>query len=401
MTHDPLAAAPRIAAAGPHPPLRQLDALTSLRFFAAMMVLAFHYASVGSGDAPFDGPASLGYSGVTFFFMLSGFILAYNYRDADFADPAIRRRYFLARLARIVPVYLLSLLLALPFFWRVLIDMPPSVLRNLFAAGAVLAPLGLQSWVPGAACALNCPSWSISTELFFYLLFPFAFPLVYRRPWHWGLSALLILIILWTLGGWLWAQLGGGRSIMQDLGPAPGATIAAQLLKYFPPIRVPEFLLGIVLFVFWERAGSRLAGAGLLAACAMAVAALWLLRNQVPELALHDGLTAIAWAPLILFGATVHGGPLAAPALIFLGRISFSLYLTHVTVLSLMNSLDRHVLGGALRTASPWLLVLPSALAALLVAALVYRLVEDPARRLIVRWTGSRPPRAPDPRPVA
>ncbi len=366
-----------------------------------MMVLAFHYASVGSGDAPLTGPASLGYSGVTFFFMLSGFILAYNYRDADFANTAIRRRFFLARLARIVPVYLLSLLLALPFFWRVLIDMPPSALRGLFAAGGVLAPLGLQSWVPGAACALNCPSWSISTEFFFYLLFPFVFPLVYRTPWRWGLGAVLALVTLWILGGWLWAQLGSGRSIMQDLGPAPAATMAAQLLKYFPLVRVPEFLLGIVLFAFWERAGARLPGAGLLAACAMAVAALWLLRNQVPELALHDGFTAIAWAPLILYGATVRGGLLATPPLIFLGRISFSLYLTHVTVLSLMNSLDRHVLGGALRAASPWFLVLPSALAALIVAALVYRFVEDPARRLIVRWAGNRPPRAPDPRPVA
>jgi peptidoglycan/LPS O-acetylase OafA/YrhL len=368
----------------PHPQVRQLDALTSLRFLAAMLVVLFHYSTVHFGDAPKTGLSSIGYTGVSFFFMLSGFILAYNYRKVDFSVAQNRYRFYWARAARIYPIYLASLLIAAPFFWVVLVGMKPVVLQYLYGAGGVLAPLGLHSWVPGAACALNCPSWSISTEFFFYLLFPFVFPAIYARPSLWTWICLAAWIAVLAGCTYLWARFGHGLTLMGDLRTDPVAEITSQFVKYFPVVRAPEFLLGILLFVAWERFGSRLSNGALLSAAALAALLLGLTWRQLPEIALHDGLTAIAWAPLILFGANVRSGPLVWPAMMFLGRISFSLYLTHVTVLSAMNSVDKHLLGGLLVSTSPWCLTIASAIAALVVATLSYEFIEDPARRAIM-----------------
>lgn len=115
-----------------HPVVEQLDALTSLRFFAAIYVVLFHYASVHGSvfDSRF---AHIGYAGV----------------------------------------FLLSLIASVPFLLSLLLTMPPGPLKTLAASSALLAPLGLHAWLPGASCAINCPSWSISVEFFFYVLFPF------------------------------------------------------------------------------------------------------------------------------------------------------------------------------------------------------------------------------------
>jgi peptidoglycan/LPS O-acetylase OafA/YrhL len=71
--------------------------------------------------------------------------------------------------------------------------------------------------------------------------------------------------------------------------------------------------------------------------------------------------------------------------MLFLGRISFALYLTHTTVLELILWLDKQALGGVLLAHSPWLVSTPSAIVAIAVAALLYLMVEDPARHFIMR----------------
>ena len=67
-----------------HPRVQQLDALTLLRFFASLYVLAFHYDALIFGEMSSSGFVSLGYSGVTFFFLLSGFILSHTYQYVEF-----------------------------------------------------------------------------------------------------------------------------------------------------------------------------------------------------------------------------------------------------------------------------------------------------------------------------
>ena len=372
-----------------HAKVAQLDGLTSLRFFAALLVLVFHYSSQHFVGVPKTGIASIGDTGVTFFFMLSGFILAYNYRDTDFGAGGAINRYLVSRLARIYPAYIFALLLALPFDTKSFEALSSASLKALSYASLALAPLGLHAWLPGAACALDCPSWSISTEFFFYLVFPLALPPILRRPGLWFCIAAAYWMGASAIGMIAWSRYGAGLSIAGDLKTHPMAEIASQFIKFFPPMRLPEFLFGIVLFAAWNRTRSQLSGAKLGLAAFVAWGALALVKSDIPETELRGGLTAIAWAPLILLGANIRSGLLVAPAMVFLGRISYSLYLTHVTVLNATKSFDKRVLGGPLASTSPWCVSIASALAALVLAAFVYRIVEDPARRFVMsgRWT--------------
>ena len=91
----------------------RLHALTTLRFFAALHVVLFHMRVIGilpGGPWWYQNFASIGFVGVNFFFVLSGFILVYTYDG-----PSLNvRRFWWARFARIYPAYILSLIVAAP-----------------------------------------------------------------------------------------------------------------------------------------------------------------------------------------------------------------------------------------------------------------------------------------------
>ena len=94
----------------------RLHALTTLRFFAALHVVLFHMRVIGilpGGPWWFHNFASIGFVGVNFFFVLSGFILVYTYDGPDLNV----RKFWWARFARIYPAYILSLVVAAPFFF--------------------------------------------------------------------------------------------------------------------------------------------------------------------------------------------------------------------------------------------------------------------------------------------
>src|SRR5262245_64525516 len=97
-----------------------LPALTSLRFFAAFVVVAFHYNPDRFVNMPefFRSWLETGYEAVTFFFVLSGFIMSYMYSDFGSEQPRKinLRSFFVARFARLAPAFYLALLIALPFF---------------------------------------------------------------------------------------------------------------------------------------------------------------------------------------------------------------------------------------------------------------------------------------------
>lgn len=87
--------------------------MTALRFFAAFAVFSYHFLQYGVGGRPqwLRTLVGSGYLGVTLFFILSGFILVYVYHDTDLTRPETRREFFVHRIARIYPVYLLAWLL--------------------------------------------------------------------------------------------------------------------------------------------------------------------------------------------------------------------------------------------------------------------------------------------------
>jgi peptidoglycan/LPS O-acetylase OafA/YrhL len=151
-------------------------ALNGLRFLAALAVVIFHYAPrVGIyihlplfiKSVINEGPCA-----VSFFFILSGFVLAHRHlygRSHIQTTPA----FYWARFVRLYPAYLLAFLLFLPIAVQrfILSPSPASGGARTFVLSAVLSCLMLQSWTP-LAQAWNGPSWSLSVEAFMYLMFP-------------------------------------------------------------------------------------------------------------------------------------------------------------------------------------------------------------------------------------
>src|SRR5271157_4919795 len=93
----------------------RLPAITSLRFLAAFHVALFHMDAMGAITGPpwLKTFAGIGYVGVSFFFVLSGFILVYTYAGRDI----VLGEFWQTRFARIYPAYLFSLILTFPFFY--------------------------------------------------------------------------------------------------------------------------------------------------------------------------------------------------------------------------------------------------------------------------------------------
>src|ERR1700691_5205192 len=149
-----------------HKPPR-LDGLTGLRTFAAVNIVFFHFSNpIWFGW--FAPVVNAGFASVSFFIMLSGFVLAYNYAGRARTGELDKGRFWEARFTRLYPIYLLSLLLS----WRVVPAEYATHSHAMFWSGMVLSPLLLQGWIPEIATFLNTPAWTMSAESAFYVVFP-------------------------------------------------------------------------------------------------------------------------------------------------------------------------------------------------------------------------------------
>jgi len=149
-----------------------------LRFIAAAAIVLFHYRSQMTELVPafavLEPIAAAGYLGVDLFFVLSGFILTYNY--LDWFQRLERRAYlrFLGfRFARIYPVHLFTIgFLALPLVLAIALGESLSHPENFSVEDLVRNLLLIHAWTTATLLNWNYPSWSISAEWFAYLLFP-------------------------------------------------------------------------------------------------------------------------------------------------------------------------------------------------------------------------------------
>lgn len=135
----------------------RLDSLTGVRAFAALMVFGYHAIHyLPGGELAFFGA---GMTGVSLFYILSGFVLAWVYRPSDNPGLFYRRRF-----ARIYPAYIVAVLIAIAV----------AVATRGFSTVDLAAFTLLQSWWPNPAVyyAASPVFWSLSCEAFFYLVFP-------------------------------------------------------------------------------------------------------------------------------------------------------------------------------------------------------------------------------------
>ena len=377
----------------------QLLPLTGLRLFLALWVIVYHQTSPdGTLGAymPLLNPAffslvETGYAAVGVFFLLSGFILTYNYDFSGGWNKRAAIRFAIARFSRIYPVYLLGLVLVLPFFVKPLIRHPGTE----GPIGALQFAL-LQSWVPAATGTWNSPGWSLSDEAFFYALFPVV---------GMCLSRVTRLPGLVVAGLFLWAA-----ALLVPLGSVLGNvdglnisairsnhhSFAVDFVRYFPIFRLPEFLLGIVTARIYLRIQHGFRGRGYyLYLPALAAAAIILTHaNRVAYPLMHNGILAPLSACVVL-GLALGGGALARilsiPLVVFLGGASFSMYILHLPHWSWMAWTLDHLHASWHRG---WLGMVVYLVIVVVLSGLVFKHLEQPASFFLKRKLSREPSRA-------
>jgi peptidoglycan/LPS O-acetylase OafA/YrhL len=342
-------------------PVPRLDSLTGLRFLAALLVFASHTLAffdrtvIGASLHPSLEP---GAAGVSFFFILSGFVLTWTHRPGDRAGPFYRRRF-----ARIAPSYWIAVALFIPM----------TAVARPEETGALLlqmAPqfVGLHAWIPDSDYywAGNGVTWSISCEMFFYALFPLlivqAVRMSQRARW-WAAGVLAVLVIVPPF-------------VLQPL--THGDTVADWAIFIFPVQRLWEFILGI-LIALWIKEGGRIRYIGLGSSLAL-VAVAYGVAVIAPAYLIW---VAIPFIPFALTIATAAQADLDGsrsvfrhPVLVKLGEWSFAFYLTHQLVIRAVDYVLMPTSTGEAIAASALSLV-----GALASAFVLYTFVERPLEK--------------------
>jgi peptidoglycan/LPS O-acetylase OafA/YrhL len=362
----------------------QLDALTGLRFIAALLVFTHHIGNK-FGLPHFRG--CLGAAAVSFFFVLSGFILTYVYHGR--LNRGNVRRFYFTRWARIWPLHFVSLLLVLLVAGRWSLinfgEHPFKLLLN----GALL-----QSWIPSGdyIFSFNGVSWSISTELFFYAAFPLFLLGGHRKFWFKYIGLLLFTVAaLYCLQG-----LSDGSSWASKME-------FVRIVQANPLLRLPEFCTGMAVgFVFLNRRVDVRRSSWWMDSVVESIALSLLVAYPIAFVVFHPDVivTRAGWGGAVpgywvrfgggalLFAAAIYvfatrrgiwSNLLSSRTMVFLGEISFAFYMTHMIVIQMMNRYEW--------IASPipgWALALCCLTIALCVASLLYKMIELPAKAALL-----------------
>lgn len=359
-----------------------LPALTGIRAVLALLVVFGHFgggciAAIRDHSTVLADPlariAAWGHIGVNGFFILSGFVLAYTYLPASGGFRGSVRGFYAARVARIYPGYALGLALAVvaAIAWDAYGTPNGAVIFGQAPATTLLRQTALvQMWLPPYAVPFNPPSWTLSVEAFFYLLFPFAGVLLLRVPCR---RLPLLALLCWlaaVLPSWLLASAHPGWRWV--------ATVTAH-----PVARFPEFLVGVCLgrwFVLVRQQGRTLPHAGTVAAlCAAGLVAGFAFGPPLPEITSETGPYDPLLALLIvaLAGGAGHLARwLSAPRVVLLGEASYAIYILHWPLhLIAVATLGRAVPASGM----PFFALYAAAL--ITASVLTFRYVETPARR--------------------
>jgi peptidoglycan/LPS O-acetylase OafA/YrhL len=286
-----------------------------------------------------------GYLAVTTFFVLSGFVLTRTYTATNWNRRSLLR-YGLGRVARVYPVYLLSLVVVAPF---IVADHAPAKM-SLVAEHLAL----IQGWFGSLLVGWNTPAWSLSCEMFFYLAFPLAAVWMYRSGWGKTLAtaaaACCLTRVLWAVG-------------------------VSDGIK--PLIHFSDFLMGIAASCAYDLLtgrGKPPAGMWLyLPGCAAAIALITFPQILPGAIDLNSALRPLNAVSLIGFG--LGGGALAralsSRLLVYLGKSSYAMYILHVPLMWWCGRWS-----GGVATLFYFALVIG-------VSALVYKFFEEPANRYL------------------
>ncbi len=308
--------------------------LTTLRFVFALMVFVSHLSFLNHSKSDllnflYKNVFYEGFIGVNFFFILSGFVLAFKYQHIFIERRINKIRFYTARFARIVPLHILTFLLSIPLVYH-------EILANKLLSGikAILNITLIQSYFPyeGIYFSYNSPSWSISDEMFFYLVFPF---LIYLIPKIKKYKISLLLVIILSV------------PVLVLLVPE---SYYHSIFYINPFLRVVDFIGGISLYniyIFLKHKKLKVNYTLLELTSVILLVMFLVFHNDIPEVARYSYYYWIPIGFLILvfsFQRGIISKILSNRVLMHLGEISFGFYLLHLLVVQYIYNLNSTIL---------------------------------------------------------
>lgn len=371
------------------PVIQRIDPLTSLRFFAAFAIVVAHSGYYFPFIHNFNTAIHVELrQGVTFFFVLSGFILTVIYSGIDFTQRSSFFKFMRKRVARLWPLHITTLVI------NALLVPAGSMVTSLATLGILcMNVLMLQSIVPLKEFYLsfNKVSWSISTEFYFYLSLPLLLILARRSLWLPLLVVLPAACTLLTIGNLLNVPVGDPNN--------PSGVLTHLGLVYINPlVRIFDFAVGVVTghvflrsaqnckLTYWQATALEVVSILLCVAILFVTPEIAAALSNSPfigkggELWLNrSGFSLVGFSFLILMFALQRGAIskfISAPHWVLLGDISYATYLCHMSILMFYsNALPGH------QSLFDWLLCVSIML---LLSHVLYSFVEKPFRQLIL-----------------
>ena len=300
-----------------------IDALTSPRFLFGLYVLVKHAGWSAMKELnllpkPIDTFMSNAEVSISYFFTMSGFVLAYVYLN-KFQQKGALGRYARARFSRVYPVFFLSLILLLPFMKLVSLsyDLPQFFL--------------LQSWIPLAlsdgslVSNWNMQSWTLSVELFCYISFPWTLRFFEQMS-----TRAIVVCTLATCVLMLALRLPG-------IDNATHVLFQWQTYLPYPLLRWPEFVYGVLLAILYRRGVAPKSPMLMHILIVVIGVVLFTVHSQW----LYGPLAVLCGIVILLLTTSSGSSPLNAilthPLAVMLGRASYSLYILQLPIYLILH----------------------------------------------------------------
>ena len=347
---------------------QEVKTLTGLRGVAAIWVMLYHFFD-HPGAAP-TTPIPIigrGYLGVDIFFLLSGYILARSYAHVFRSSISWSeyRDFLLKRFARIYPAYIVFTLLMFAKYEYNFSGVRPDFHTSDFLADIFM----VQAWGFGFTSLVG-HTWSLSTEMFAYLIFPvLAYLAVYSRP---VLASCLFAMALCCLA----------FTVMSGLG-VNGPLDVVDSASIVPLLRcLAGFSIGLLAYRLSGRAGIQASLSSSAAFVAVLVASLIAVSADISDLAVFALFTLLV--PMLAYQSRAARILFANRPIYHFGVISYSVYIVHPLFVIVGARLEP-IAGRFLGRAGPSAAFITAIALTWLSSWLLYRLVEEPGRILFRR----------------
>ena len=365
--------------------MNRYDYIDALRGGAIVLVLFVHIGQAATPAVwPFTWLVAHGANGVQLFYIVSAFTLLLSWQSRKAKEEKPLRNFFLRRLFRIAPMFWLAMLVYLlvdglaPRFWAPNGITPGNIVATALFANQ-LHPEWINSIVPGG--------WSVAVEMVFYLLLPVLAVTLVNLPWA-TLAFLCSLPLAYKLKDY-----GLAYAHQQT----DSGSVADAYVKFWLPNQLPVFLLGAMVFRLyptltrWTATSWRYLQAALIAGAGIAV---YMYQDRLyPRWLAPEVIFSLLLAPLVVAVILVPARLVVNRVTVYIGQVSYSLYLLHFLALRIAESL-RFEIVYVTRWQPPLplafvLFFLTTAVIGVALATLSYRLIEQPGitlgRRLIER----------------